>query len=310
MATKPMYDNTPEAEKASTDETAQTQNDAIAADGGRPIRHHVDEVVLAIDSHNPLLHLHAADDAADDATPRCGGAPGASRNGNTTRYRSADVQAFPVGYREWCDDCVAAFYDAQPDVDADCSDERLIADGGEEVKTEWTLTCLDCEFSGEMTEPGHPRDGPPKTVEKAVTKHKHVEDESHVVRVAGRRVDRDDSIDPSLVADGGSTWRDLTGFQRDLLEAIQRLEHDGVNPSGQEVKVEAETMLREDVNHGRLYPNLDALVEAGLVEKGSIDRRTNAYHLTPTARAMVRDRVQRLASAFDKTAMADGGRSE
>jgi hypothetical protein len=198
MGTKPMNDNTPEDKKSSTDETAQTQNDAIAADGGRPIRHHVDEVVLAVDSHNPLLHLHAPDDAADDATPRCGGAPGASRNGNTTRYRSADVASFPPGYREWCDDCVSAFYDAG----------------------------------------------------------------------------------------------------------------DGETPSGQDVKEEAETMLREQVNHGRLYPNLDTLVEAGLVEKGSIDRRTNSYELTSNARAMVRERVHRLASAFDvEPAMADGGES-
>ena len=34
------------------------------------------------------------------------------------------------------------------------------------------------------------------------------------------------------------------------------------------------------MNHGRLYPNLDELVEKGLVEKGQKDRRTNVYHLT------------------------------
>ena len=31
---------------------------------------------------------------------------------------------------------------------------------------------------------------------------------------------------------------------------------------------------------GRLYPNLDTLVEKGLVEKGEKDRRTNVYTVT------------------------------
>jgi DNA-binding PadR family transcriptional regulator len=34
------------------------------------------------------------------------------------------------------------------------------------------------------------------------------------------------------------------------------------------------------VNHGRLYPNLDDLVEMGLVEKSELDKRTNQYALT------------------------------
>jgi DNA-binding PadR family transcriptional regulator len=35
-----------------------------------------------------------------------------------------------------------------------------------------------------------------------------------------------------------------------------------------------------EIHHGRLYPNLDTLVEKGLVEKGELDRRTNYYTLT------------------------------
>ena len=50
---------------------------------------------------------------------------------------------------------------------------------------------------------------------------------------------------------------DLTGFQRDLLYVIAGL----------------------DEPH-RLYPNLDTLVDKGLVEKGQRDRRTNFYTLT------------------------------
>ena len=36
----------------------------------------------------------------------------------------------------------------------------------------------------------------------------------------------------------------------------------------------------DEVNHGRLYPNLDDLVEMGLVEKSELDKRTNQYALT------------------------------
>jgi hypothetical protein len=87
-------------------------------------------------------------------------------------------------------------------------EDDLVADGGERdgewYETVWTLTCLDCDFSDELTRKGHPRDGPHEDVEKRVTQHKHTTDESHVVRVEGRRADRDDEVDPSLLTDGGT----------------------------------------------------------------------------------------------------------
>jgi len=56
------------------------------------------------------------------------------------------------------------------------------------------------------------------------------------------------------------------------------------DPHGLAVKQELDDYYEGDVNHGRLYPNLDELVEKGLVEKGQKDRRTNAYHLTERGR--------------------------
>jgi DNA-binding PadR family transcriptional regulator len=69
---------------------------------------------------------------------------------------------------------------------------------------------------------------------------------------------------------------DLTGFQRDLLYVIAGSDQ----PSGQTVQQKLETHI-DNVNHGRLYPNLDVLVEHGLVEKGTQDKRTNYYEVTP-----------------------------
>ena len=69
---------------------------------------------------------------------------------------------------------------------------------------------------------------------------------------------------------------DLTGFQRDILYVLGGLDE----PKGLAIKDELDAYYSGDINHGRLYPNLDALVEKGLVDKGRIDDRTNSYSLT------------------------------
>ena len=69
---------------------------------------------------------------------------------------------------------------------------------------------------------------------------------------------------------------EMTAFQRDLLYII----HDRDEPHGLEIKAAVETYYGKEVNHGRLYPNLDELVDRGLVTKGEYDKRTNKYGLT------------------------------
>lgn len=69
---------------------------------------------------------------------------------------------------------------------------------------------------------------------------------------------------------------DLTGFQRDILYIIAGLEE----PYGLAVKAELDDYYEQEINHGRLYPNLNDLVEKGLLEKGELDKRTNVYTLT------------------------------
>ncbi|WP_245838520.1 PadR family transcriptional regulator [Natronoarchaeum philippinense] len=93
------------------------------------------------------------------------------------------------------------------------------------------------------------------------------------------------------------TRTDLTGFQRDLLEAIASVEQSQDEPPyGLEIKNHIEDEYGEEIHHGRLYPNLDELVEIGLVEKGMLDQRTNSYELTARGRKVLRD----LAAALNE----------
>lgn len=73
---------------------------------------------------------------------------------------------------------------------------------------------------------------------------------------------------------------DLTGFQRDLLTVIAGLEE----PHGLAIKDELENYYEKEIHHGRLYPNLDTLVEKGLIDKGELDKRTNYYSATQRGR--------------------------
>ncbi|AGB33207.1 transcriptional regulator PadR family protein [Natrinema pellirubrum DSM 15624] len=79
---------------------------------------------------------------------------------------------------------------------------------------------------------------------------------------------------------------DLTGFQRDLLYVIAGADQ----PSGQDVKDEVETYYNSEINHGRLYPNLDTLVNKDLVEKGQLDRRTNYYEISDSGQQAIERR--------------------
>ena len=81
---------------------------------------------------------------------------------------------------------------------------------------------------------------------------------------------------------------DLTGFQRDLLYVIAGFDE----PHGLALKEALEEYYEGEIHHGRLYPNLDTLVEKGLVEKGKKDRRTNVYSVTKRGRRELEARRQ------------------
>jgi PadR family transcriptional regulator PadR len=68
---------------------------------------------------------------------------------------------------------------------------------------------------------------------------------------------------------------DLTGFQRDPLYVVARLDE----PHGPAIKEELEQYYESEILHRRLYPNLDTLVD-----KGQLDQRTNYHTLTRRGR--------------------------
>ncbi|MGB9950970.1 helix-turn-helix transcriptional regulator (plasmid) [Haloarcula marismortui] len=73
---------------------------------------------------------------------------------------------------------------------------------------------------------------------------------------------------------------DLTAFQRDLLFVVAGKS----KPAGVTIKDEIEEYYEKKVHYGRLYPNLDTLIDKGLVEKGKKDGRTNGYIITNRGR--------------------------
>ncbi|MDY6817503.1 MAG: helix-turn-helix transcriptional regulator [Halobacteriales archaeon] len=88
---------------------------------------------------------------------------------------------------------------------------------------------------------------------------------------------------------------DLTNFQRDLLYIIRSCE----DPCGLEIKAELDAYYSEDINHARLYPNLETLIDLGLVAKAQSDGRTNVYSLTDRGIEAIRARRQWERSVLD-----------
>ena len=84
-----------------------------------------------------------------------------------------------------------------------------------------------------------------------------------------------------------SIARDLTAFQRNILIILAEEPMYGLA-----IKRELEDYYSDEVNHGRLYPNLDELVDLGLVEKSELDKRTNQYELTDEGEEAVFDQLQ------------------
>ena len=81
--------------------------------------------------------------------------------------------------------------------------------------------------------------------------------------------------------------RELSAFQRNILTIIAEESRYGLA-----IKRELESYYGTEVNHGRLYPNLDDLIAEGFVEKSELDKRTNEYALTESGYEALLDQFE------------------
>lgn len=79
--------------------------------------------------------------------------------------------------------------------------------------------------------------------------------------------------------------QELTGFQRDILFVLGGL---GAS-QGAQLKRELERSRYSSILPGRLYHNLDVLVDRSLVLKRDGAGRANEYQLTPEGRSSIRE---------------------
>lgn len=85
----------------------------------------------------------------------------------------------------------------------------------------------------------------------------------------------------------GRVYATLTAFQRDLLHVVAERE----GACGAELgRAVSEYRGRRAAASGRLYPNLDTLVDAGLVTKAERDGRENAYRVTAQGERALEER--------------------
>ncbi|QFU83367.1 helix-turn-helix transcriptional regulator [Natronorubrum aibiense] len=123
------------------------------------------------------------------------------------------------------------------------------------------------------------------------------------------------SIRPDGGSDTGSSgeqpqvgvgWGELSGFQRDIIEIIARLQSAGVASYGLAIEEELEEYYY-DIPHSRLYRNLNCLIDDGFVELSELDGRTNSYTLLPESKALLEENVYRRAEACGlQVSEADG----
>lgn len=95
-------------------------------------------------------------------------------------------------------------------------------------------------------------------------------------------------------------YADLSAFQRDILTVLKELASSEQDSYGLEIKRRLEEWYDEPVNHGRLYPNLDDLVEWGLVRRGQLDKRTNEYTLTDSGYTLLEAHRERMNELLDE----------
>ena len=107
----------------------------------------------------------------------------------------------------------------------------------------------------------------------------------------------------SSFGDGGvARFPEMVGFDRDILMTLAR----SAPCNGRELLADLENLRNETIGDARLYPHLNELVDAGLVEKRENyhDNRSHEFRLADAGRHSLREHAQRLEGAIEAL---DGG---
>lgn len=108
---------------------------------------------------------------------------------------------------------------------------------------------------------------------------------------ANRQEQETDLLEPALPLDSS----DLSQFQLRILSILVEEARYGLA-----IKRELEDAYNEEINHGRLYPNLDQLADIGYVEVRELDKRTNEYRATEHGRDALAEEIGYLARGFER----------
>ena len=199
-----------------------------------------------------------------------------------------------------CADCGATLSAEEAERHVCPADRDNRRDGGT-----YHVVCHDCDYE-EIIDGTNALTGSPQQ-DAGTAWYEHLQDTGHDVDW-----DRVDEQTRRVATDGGVNFhRDLSAFQQDLLFCLRRIERgkaDEDQPYGLGIKREVEELREVKVNHGRLYPNLDELVEIGLISKSMVDRRTNEYETTKTGREVIEQHATFvLESVAERLSAVDGG---
>ena len=127
--------------------------------------------------------------------------------------------------------------------------------------------------------------------------------------IAGQKARTDGDVphlEKPAAADGGTAATngigahripEFSGFRRDILILLAL----SGPTNGRGLLEDLSSFRDEDVNDGRLYPNLNALVDKGLVEKRENyhDLRSHQFRLADRGCQCLREHAQRLAGAVE-----------
>lgn len=97
-------------------------------------------------------------------------------------------------------------------------------------------------------------------------------------------------------ADTPEVAHQLTAFQQTILVVLAEETRYGLA-----IKRALEAYYGTEVNHGRLYPNLDELADMGLIEKSKLDDRTNEYALTDAGKDALLEQLEWVFSKYVTT---------